>query len=152
MAAAAPDTALPQSAARSNVAHALKDAAFTALIAFALLLPLIGFKTVQNMRNELELETRIPLLLAIVAVITAARLFGALVIEPWRERRTLRPHAADARVTGIKTAFSNWFTPFAMGFVVVYPFIIMVFVPDGALKWIDNFGIQILIYVMLGWG
>lgn len=152
MSVAAPETALPRSAARPDVARALKDAALTALISFALLLPLIGFKTVQNMRNELELETRIPLLLAIVAVITAARLFGALVIEPWRERRTLRPHAGDARVTGIKTAFSNWFTPFAMGFVVVYPIIIMVFVPDGALKWIDNFGIQILIYVMLGWG
>src|SRR5256885_5631222 len=53
-----------------------KDAVFTALISFALLLPLIGFKTVQNMRNELELETRIPLLLAIVAIITAGRLFG----------------------------------------------------------------------------
>jgi branched-chain amino acid transport system permease protein len=39
-----------------------------------------------------------------------------------------------------------------MGFVVVYPIIIMVFFPQGALKWIDNFGIQILIYVMLGWG
>ena len=24
--------------------------------------------------------------------------------------------------------------------------------PAGAIKWIDNFGIQILIYVMLGWG
>ena len=33
-----------------------------ALVAFALFLPLIGFKTVQNMRNELELETRFPLL------------------------------------------------------------------------------------------
>ena len=152
MAVAAPDTALPQSAARSNVARALKDAAFTALISFALLLPLIGFKTVQNMRNELELETRIPLLLAIVAIITAARLFGSLVIEPWRERRALRPHAEDARLTALKTTFANWFTPFAMGFVLVYPLIIMVFFPQGALKWIDNFGIQILIYIMLGWG
>ena len=78
MAVAAPDTALPHSAARSNVAHAIKDAVFTALISFALLLPLIGFKTVQNMRNELELETRMPLLLAIVAIITAGRLFGSL--------------------------------------------------------------------------
>src|SRR5215213_7321688 len=139
-------------APRLNTARALKDAVFTALIAFALLLPLIGFKTVQNMRNELELETRIPLLLAIVAAITAARLLGTLVIAPWRERRALRPHAEDARLTAIKTAFVNWFTPFAMGFVVVYPIIIMVFFPQGALKWIDNFGIQILIYVMLGWG
>src|SRR5947209_20576126 len=138
MAVAAPDTALPQSETRSNVARALKDAAFTALIAFALLLPLIGFKTVQNMRNELELETRLPLLLAIVAVITAAKLFGTLVIEPWRERRALHPTAESVRLSGLKTAFANWFTPFAMGFVVVYPVIIMVFFPQGPLKWIDN--------------
>ncbi|MEA2880159.1 MAG: branched-chain amino acid transport system permease protein [Hyphomicrobiales bacterium] len=140
------------SAPRVEVGKALKDAAITAAISFALLLPLIGFKTVQNMRNELELETRIPLLLAIVAVITAARLFGMLVIAPWRERRALRPGAENARLTAVKTAFATWFTPFAMGFVVVYPIIIMVFFPQGALKWIDNFGIQILIYVMLGWG
>src|SRR3954470_19689140 len=142
MAVAAPETALPQSAARSNVTRALKDAAFTALISFALLLPLIGFKTVQNMRNELELETRIPLLLAIVAVIVAAKLLGSLVIEPWRERRTLNPPAENVRLAAFKSAFANWFTPFAMGFVVVYPILIMVFVPAGALKWIDNFGIQ----------
>jgi branched-chain amino acid transport system permease protein len=139
-------------APRIEVGKALKDAVFTALISFALLLPLVGFKTVQNMRNELELETRLPLLLAIVAVITAARLLGTLVIAPWRERRALRPQAEDVRITAAKTAFANWFTPFALGFVIVYPIIIMVFFPQGALKWIDNFGIQILIYVMLGWG
>jgi branched-chain amino acid transport system permease protein len=139
-------------APRADVGKALKDAVITALISFALLLPLIGFKTVQNMRNELELETRIPLLLAIVAVITAAKLLGSLVIQPWRERRALSPHAEHPRITAAKNVFTNWFTPFAMGFVVVYPVLIMVFFPQGALKWIDNFGIQILIYVMLGWG
>src|SRR5438477_4170391 len=118
MAVAAPDTALPHSAARSNVARAIKDAVFTALISFALLLPLIGFKAVQNMRNELELETRIPLLLSIVDIITAAKLFGSLVIEPWRERRALRPAAQNTGMAAVKTAFSNYFTPFAMGFVV----------------------------------
>ena len=139
-------------APRADVGKVLKDAVITALISFALLLPLIGFKTVQNMRNELELETRFPLLLAIVAVITAAKLLGSLVIEPWRERRALSPHAEHPRLTAAKHAFTNWFTPFAMGFVAVYPILIMLFVPGGALKWIDNFGIQILIYVMLGWG
>ena len=152
MSVAAPDTALPSDSARINVPRALKDAAITALIAFALLLPLIGFKTVQNMRNELELETRLPLLLSIVAVIVAARLFGSLVIAPWRQRRALRPAAENARITALKTAFSTWFTPFAIGFVIAYPILIMLFVPSGSLKWIDNFGIQILIYVMLGWG
>src|SRR6478672_8315203 len=134
MAVAAPGTAVAHDTVRPNVTRSVRDAALTALIAFALLLPLIGFKTVQNMRNELELETRIPLLLTIVAVITASRLFGSLVIAPWRERRALRPHAEDARLTALKTAFANWFTPFAMGFVIVYPILIMTFFPQGALK------------------
>ena len=152
MAVATPDTALRHETTRPNATRALKDAAITAAISFALLLPLIGFKTVQSMRNELELETRIPLLVSIVAVITAIRLFGSLVIEPWRERRALRPTAQSPQVTAVKSAFANYFTPFAMGFVAVYPILILLFVPSGALKWIDNFGIQILIYVMLGWG
>jgi branched-chain amino acid transport system permease protein len=147
------DTALPHPATRPNIAHALKDAAITALVSFALFLPLIGFKTVQNMRNELELETRFPLLLSIVAVIAGTKLLWSLVVAPWRERRALHPPPESARVTALKTAFVDWFTPFAMGFVVVYPILILVFVgPQGALKWVDNFGIQILIYVMLGWG
>jgi branched-chain amino acid transport system permease protein len=138
-------------APRLEVGKALKDAGLTALITFALFLPLIGFKTVQNMRNELELETRMPLLLSFVAVITAAKLFGSLVVDPWRERRAL--HGTSATFAAVKTGFSNWFTPFALGFIVIYPILIMVLVgPQGALKWVDNFGIQILIYVMLGWG
>src|SRR2546421_439187 len=118
MAVAAPDTALPRSATGPNVARALKDAVFTALISFALLLPLVGFKTVQNMRNELELETRLPLLLAIVAVIPAARLFGSLVIEPWRERRVLHPPAESARITTLKAAFVNQFANAALSVVM----------------------------------
>jgi branched-chain amino acid transport system permease protein len=138
-------------APRVEVGKALKDAGLTALITFALFLPLIGFKTVQNMRNELELETRMPLLFTFVAVITAAKLFGSLVVDPWRERRALR--GTSATFAAVKTGFSNWFTPFALGFIVIYPILIMVLVgPQGALKWVDNFGIQILIYVMLGWG
>jgi branched-chain amino acid transport system permease protein len=140
-------------APRIDVARALKDAVITALIAFGLFLPLIGFKTVQNMRNELELETRFPLLLSIVAVIVVARLVGLLVIEPWRERRALRPAVTSPRAAGFKSAFATYFAPFGLGFVAVYPILVLLIVgPQGALKWVDNFGIQIMIYVMLGWG
>ena len=89
---------------RADAGQALKDAVVTALISFALLLLLIGFKTVQNMRNELELETRIPLLLAIVAVITAH--------EPGRYRLsgvrlTYRLNGGEERVgEGIDTTFT----------------------------------------------
>src|SRR5438876_8426611 len=102
-------------APRVEVGKALKDAGLTALITFFLFLPLIGFKTVQNMRNELELETRFPLLLTLVALIAGAKLFGSLVIEPWRARRALRPVAENTRITALKAGFGNWFTPFALG-------------------------------------
>jgi branched-chain amino acid transport system permease protein len=37
--------------------------------------------------------------------------------------------------------------------LAVYPFLALALVGQaGSIKWIDNFGIQILIYIMLGWG
>ncbi|MBV8836259.1 MAG: high-affinity branched-chain amino acid ABC transporter permease LivM [Alphaproteobacteria bacterium] len=139
------------SAPRVDVAAVLKSAAMTALVSFFLFLPLVGFKTIQNMRNELELETRFPLLLTMVALITAAQLFGALVVAPWRERRKAR--AAPDRAANLATKLSGYVTPFVLGFVVLYPPLVLILTGGtGALKWVDNFGIQILIYVMLGWG
>ena len=52
---------------RVDIARALRDAGVTALLAFGLFLPLIGFQTVTNVRNDLILTTRWPLLFAIVA-------------------------------------------------------------------------------------
>src|ERR1700730_18908833 len=101
-------------APRIEVGKALKDAGLTALITFALFLPLIGFKTVQNMRNELELETRFPLLLTFVAVITAAKLFGSLVVDPWRERRALR--GTSATFAAGQNRFSHLVPPVAPRF------------------------------------
>ena len=43
--------------------------------------------------------------------------------------------------------------PAATGFVIVYPLLAVWLAGiGGALKWVDNFGIQILIYIMLGLG
>lgn len=54
---------------------------------------------------------------------------------------------------GAKDLASNLFGPAGIGFLTVFPIVaIMAAGWGGALKWIDNFGIQILIYVMLGWG
>ena len=133
----------------SRVVGALRQATITGLIAFGLLLPLIGFNTVQNIRNELVLETRWPLLAALVAIIAGGRFLHALLIAPWLARRALRPrpeHAPRARLT-------RWLVPFALGFAIVYPpLALSITGVQGAVKWIDNFGVQILIYVMLGWG
>jgi len=133
-----------------DLVRACKDAAVTALIAFGLFLPLIGFNTVVNIHNELILETRWPLLAIIVGVIAAGRFVHSLIIAPWLQDSTLwsRPEVsiAGGRLT-------KWLMPFTLGFAVVYPALALWLTGfQGAVKWIDNFGVQILIYVMLGWG
>ncbi len=142
----------PSPAPRARLRPALKDTGLTTLLAFGLFLPLIGFKTVQDMRNQLALETRWPLLFVFVASVGLARLFYLLVLAPRLARRA-RLAASDAPPSRWRVAFAKWFTPFALGLVIVYPALVLSLTGfSGALKWIDNFGIQVLIYVMLGWG
>jgi branched-chain amino acid transport system permease protein len=136
---------------RVDVARALRDAGVTALLAFGLFLPLIGFETAQDIRNELVLTTRWPLLFSIVAIVGIGRIAYSLAIEPWLKQRALRP--VPAAPSAWRALVGKWFIPFTIGFVIAYPVIVVAAVGfGGAVKWVDNFGIQILIYVMLGWG
>jgi branched-chain amino acid transport system permease protein len=145
----APETSAP--AARVDIVRVLRDTAVTALIAFGLFLPLIGFNTVQNIHNELVLETRWPLLAALVAVVAGIRFFHELLIAPWLARRAARPKQAEFAPG--HSRWARWLVPFALGFAIAYPPLALALTGfQGAVKWIDNFGVQILIYVMLGWG
>ena len=136
---------------RVDVTRALRDAGLTTLLAFGLFLPLIGFQTITDIRNDLILTTRWPLLFAIVAVVGIGRLAFSLVVEPWLGQRAMK--RVPATLSPWRAVAGKWFVPFAIGFVVVYPALIIAINGfGGAVKWIDNFGIQILIYVMLGWG
>ncbi len=141
----------------SAVARAFKDAALAGLLSLGLFLPLVGLQTVTNMRNELVLETRWPLLAVIVGTIIAGRFIYTLFIFPWMAARAVRPaslrYRLDTSEDTRRVTWKTWATLFAAGFVAAYPALVMVIGGgQGALKWIDNFGIQILIYVMLGWG
>jgi branched-chain amino acid transport system permease protein len=133
--------------------RALKDAVRTAVISFALFLPLIGFNTVQDIHNELVLQTRFPLLLVFVALAVAGSLLFSLVIAPWRERRQHASRAPSATLVAWRLHVARWFGPIALGFVLLYPALVLLCAGfQGAVKWIDNFGVQILIYAMLGLG
>src|SRR5262249_53011240 len=108
---------------------------------------------VQNIHNELVLETRWPLFAAMVAIIAGGRFLYALLIAPWRKARALQPARPHPRFAALRAALARWSIPFALGFAVIYPPLALSLTGfQGAIKWIDNFGIQILIYVMLGWG
>src|SRR5690349_21547932 len=135
----------------TRLGEALRGTVLTALVALGVFLPLVGFETVTDIRNTLILTTRWPLLFALVGSIAAIRFIYGLVVAPRLERGGLHiPPRASAAAAHL---LRNWFIPFAVAFVIVYPMLIVLAVGfGGAVRWIDNFGIQILIYVMLGWG
>jgi branched-chain amino acid transport system permease protein len=145
--------AMPANAYRTG-AHlfgAMRDAAITGLISLGLFLPLVGFQTITDIRNVLILTTRWPLLLGLVGSITACRCIYLIALAPRLERGALRPPQRTQALLG--NLLRYWFIPFAVAFVIVYPMLVVLAVGfTGAVRWIDNFGVQILIYVMLGWG
>ena len=136
---------------RTRLGEGLRDTGLTALVALGVFLPLVGFETITDINNVLILTTRWPLLFALVGSVAAIRFIYAQILSPRLERGALRlPLRASSTAANI---LHNWFIPFAVAFVIVYPMLVVLAVGfGGAVRWIDNFGIQILIYVMLGWG
>ena len=140
---------------RVDVVRALREAALTGLIAFGLFLPLIGLQD----RPEHPQRARARDALA-VACSRWSRIIAAAPLSLRAGDRALAraprhrgPPPAARRLPRVPAPSPNGFTPFALGFVVVYPMLVLSLTGfQGAIKWIDNFGIQILIYVMLGWG
>src|SRR5262245_32416568 len=140
-------------ASRVDIVRAVRETAITALIAFGLLLPLIGFNTVQNIRNEIVLETRWPLLAAMVAIIAAGRFLHAIILAPGLARQAVAKRRGEGGHATARGRITRFVVPIILGFAILYPVIALSLAgTQGAVKWVDNFGVQILIYVMLGWG
>src|SRR2546421_2023823 len=105
-----------EAAARPNLLRALRETAVTALLAFGLFLPLIGFNTVQDIRNDLVLETRWPLLATIVALVAGGSLLHSLVIAPAFARYARRPPSMLA--TRLRAFPKRFGTPAVIAFVM----------------------------------
>lgn len=139
----------------SPLARAARDALFAAIIALGVFGPLLGFKTTQDMQNRLIVEARYDLIAVVVLLVFA----GRFLLSLWSARtRDEAAPAIGARLSGlvppgIRAAVGTGLPPAALVALFVYPMMILSLTGgSGALKWIDNFGIQILIYVMLAWG
>ncbi len=125
---------------------ALIEAAKAGLLALGLAIPILALRTETNMENQLVLQER----WGYVAVAVAAAFAGRLLYLMIPARRAA-PKARSLAFAGSGAARAVSIIGLAL--LVVYPFLILLLVGKAAsLKWIDNFGIQILIYVMLGWG
>ena len=152
-----PQTAGSQTAgsetAGSPIAQALRQAAIAGLIALLLTFPILTHETVVDQNNNLVLQTRWPMALAVAGLITVA----AFAIALWRANR-----ATGQLVRGPSAATAAWVIPpwlvsygprIGLAMLVLYPaFVVSLAGWPAVLKWVDNFGVQILIYVMLAWG
>ncbi len=148
----------------------LRAAAAAACVAFGLSFPIISYHAESNINNELVLGGRWPLSFGIAAIVfvfvflrqmaradwriwfdrmgsIAAGGMGGALVQAAREGEGVAP-PSSARI-----AFARYFGPFALGLLVLFPLISLGLLgPASSLKWINNYGIQIMIYVMLGWG
>jgi branched-chain amino acid transport system permease protein len=144
---------MANNSASSGTPNHIGNALFTGAMAFGLFVLLIGFKTDQNIRNELILLNR-PLLLAIFVVAAMViRYLIDTVAKPYFARRRAEKAAKIVDVNAPQSFLRKNFSKIGLVLLFTYPFIILALVGvPGSLKWVDNFGIQILIYVMLAWG
>src|SRR5262245_62010370 len=135
---------MPEQAQSLSVLEAFKTSLFAALVAFGLCIPIIALRTEQDINNVLVLQPRWGLVLQITGVVFIGRFLytlGLPAMSPLRPASTALPRHGNALgVAGLVL-------------LLMFPALMLVAVgPSGAIKWVDNFGVQILIYVMLGWG
>src|SRR4026208_535773 len=103
--------------ARGDVGRAIRDAMIAGLVAFGILLPLIGLRTAVNIRNELILEPR-PFLLAVLVGLVGAR---SLVVSrvgraASQARAAARPEGESVKAAERRAAIAKYIVPFALGF------------------------------------
>jgi branched-chain amino acid transport system permease protein len=135
-----------------DMVKALKEAAFAGVVTLGLSIPILAYATRQNMDNQLVLDPRWEAVAIAVALVFA----GRFLINLRQQQRAAGAgplFAMPAAGNAFLTRFARWFAPLGLGFLLVFPIVAITLSGwQGSLKWIDNFGIQILIYVMLGWG
>ncbi|QRI61913.1 high-affinity branched-chain amino acid ABC transporter permease LivM [Shinella sp. PSBB067] len=140
----------PESAGGNLTVRALREGFFAGLVSLGLFVLFVGLETTQNIRNELVLNQRWGLLAIFVIVAAVGRFLTVAYLRPWMAARKA---AAAAKPAAEESFFKRNFSMIAIAALIVYPpLMVTLFGVQGSLKWVDNFGIQILIYVMLAWG
>ncbi len=152
---------------------AAKAAARAAVVTALLCFPVVAYLTVPDAGNKLALVPRFGLAAVCVAVVAAfvflrglagaqtARVMdriasafggiGGMMVESAREAAETGEKGTVASAAGADR--QHLWRLVGLVLLGAYPFLALALAGSGgAIKWIDNFGIQILIYVMLGWG
>ncbi len=144
----------PGKPASGLVQKGIKEALFAAVISFGMFVLYVGLKSEQNISNELIIVQRWGLLAVFVAIAAIGRFLIVVFLRPHLDARKLaKARRGELDISTDKGFFHKHFLKIALLALLLYPMVIVALVgAQGSLKWVDNFGIQILIYVMLAWG
>jgi branched-chain amino acid transport system permease protein len=133
----------------ANLAARLKDAAAAALLTVLLCVPIILLQAEADIDGVLHPIPR-PWAVAIFAVLA---FFGRLAISNAAAdvKKEARPESKIAST--VRAASAKYVPIVGLAVLFLFPFAVLTLLGSGrSLKWVDSYGIQILIYVMLGWG
>ena len=129
-----------------DIGTRLKESLVAALLTLVLCIPIIIFRAEADQDGTLHLLFR-PVAVAVFVVLAFVGRFAYLTYAalPKREKAAARA-PTSAKTTQIISIVG-------LVFLFLFPIVVVTaFGASGSLKWIDSYGIQILIYVMLGWG
>jgi branched-chain amino acid transport system permease protein len=134
--------ALPSPRPRFAPLPLLREAALAALVALVLAVPLVGLETIDIGGGRLGIRTRFDWVALAVLAVFCGRLLLALL----RAVRPALPTTAPWRRLTLTGRGASVVAGFAIAFAAALPFM------PFASRYIDNIAINVLIYVMLGWG
>ena len=146
-----PGSAAAVSAPGFDPLAAARDAGGLALLTLGLSIPIVLLRSEQDMSNRLVLSFR-PWWVVIACVLIFALRFFWLMGAARPRAEKVRAVAGAPQSQAAK-ALASYGSVAGIALLVLFPFISLALAGSGgSLKWINNYGVQILIYVMLGWG
>ena len=129
--------------AGTELVSALKRAALAALVALCLAVPVVLWRIGVDFSNAPLLFPRWGTVAWLVGLTFSAVLLGSL----------LRPRLPALPEVAVPPGAARRARQLGLAALLLFPALMLALVGQaGAIKWVDNFGVQILIYVMLGWG
>jgi branched-chain amino acid transport system permease protein len=142
-------TAVAMTAETVGVSARLKDAAAAAVLVVLLCMPIVFLHADADMDGVLHPIPR-PWPVAILAFLA---FFGRLAALNFAEGRKRERVVKATEAVGWRAAVAKRVPAVGLAALFLYPMALLLILGSGrSLKWVDSYGIQILIYVMLGWG
>src|SRR5579872_6951463 len=138
------------SAERVAVGAMIKDGAAAAVLTFLLCFPIVMLHAESDNDGNLFLTWR-PWAVLVLCVLA---FLGRVALALYHARPVVDQPVAAAAAPSMSAALITRYIGFVGALILfAFPFLMIGTLGAGAsLKWIDSYGIQILIYVMLGWG